>query len=664
MLRPSLLLLLLCLATNPVLAQAPSPPGSPPDPVPGDALTGPSLEELMTIKVDTVSGAAKREQLVTEAPSSVTVVTAQEIATYGWRTLAEVLRATRGFYVTYDRNYAYLGARGFGRPTDYNNRVLFLINGHRLNDNVFDAVGIGTDFPVDIQLVDRIEIIRGPGSALYGTSAFFAVVDVILKKGAALGGVEGSVESASLGTWRARGSFGTSDERGHDLLLSVSHLTSDGAGALRYPEYDDPITGPGISVGADGDRASTMFGSVRLGGLAIEGAVSEREKHLPTGAWGTVLSEPGSQTIDSRAWAGATWRGDVGATALTVRGFYDHMRYEGAYVSEDSAYTEFAGGDWLVGEITASRTLSSRHRLTYGSEYREHLRQMQVIDEGAGPFEDNHRSRQLGLHVQDEIRLGGKVSAVLGARADYWTLDGWSAHPRLGLVVRPDADTALKLLYGGAYRAPNAYERFYTQDGFLANPALKPETLRTSEAVVERYVGGRLRLSASAYVTRIDSLISQVALDDELATSANASSAHAVGGEFEAERRWVNGLLMRGSLVLQDVDAPPTHVRLSNSPGTLGLFRMETPVGTRRATLALDWQYVGERITDLGATADAYALTNLTLRVTPRGMRGAIAASVYNLFDTAYADPVGAEFRQELIGQDGRTFSVRFTVGF
>jgi iron complex outermembrane receptor protein len=91
---------------------------------------------------------------------------------------------------------------------------------------------------------------------------------------------------------------------------------------------------------------------------------------------------------------------------------------------------------------------------------------------------------------------------------------------------------------------------------------------------------------------------------------------------------------------------------------------METPVGTRRATLALDWQYVGERITDLGATADAYALTNLTLRVTPRGMRGAIAASVYNLFDTAYADPVGAEFRQELIGQDGRTFSVRFTVGF
>lgn len=659
MLRSFPPLLLIWLVAVPALAQPPATPTTAPP-----SLTEQSLEDLMTIKVDTVSGATKREQLVTDAPSSVTVVTAQEIATYGWRTLADVLRATRGFHVTYDRNYAYLGARGFGRPTDYNNRVLFLINGHRLNDNVYDAVGLGTDFPVDMQIVERIEVIRGPGSALYGTSAFFAVVDVITKKGTALGGVEGSLESASLGTWRARGSFGTSDDRGHDLLLSVSHLTSDGADVLRYPEYDSPETGPGVSIGADGDRASTLFGSIRLGRLAIEGGVSEREKHLPTGAWGTALSQPASQTIDSRGWAGATWRGDVGAFNLTMRGFYDHMRYEGTYVAEDDdAYTEHAGGDWLIGEVTAARQVSARHRLTVGTEYREHLRQMQSIDEGAGLVEDNHQSRQVGLYAQDEIRVGGKVSAVLGARADYWSLDGWSAHPRVGLIVRPDADTSLKLLYGGAYRAPNAYERFYTQSDFVVNPALKPETLRTGEVIAERYVGGRLRLSASAYVTQIDSLISQVAVAGG-ATHANSASARAFGGEFEAERRWVNGLLMRGSLVLQDTKDGATRLRLSNSPDTLGLFRVETPVVTRRAMLALDWQYVGARRSDLGAIADAYALANLTFRVTPRGMRGAIAASVYNLFDTAYADPVGVEFRQELIGQDGRTFSVRFTLGF
>jgi outer membrane receptor for ferrienterochelin and colicins len=626
-----------------------------------------SLEELMTIKVDTVSGAAKREQLVTEAPSSVTVVTAQEIATYGWRTLADVLRATRSFYVTYDRNYAYLGARGFGRPTDYNNRVLVLVNGHRLNDNVFDAIGVGTDFPIDLALVDRIEIVRGPGSALYGTSAFFAVVDVITRRGGGLAGVETSLESASFNTWRLRGSFGTTDGKDRDLLLSVSHLTSNGVGTLHFPEYDDPIVGPGVSSGADGDSASSLFASVRLGRLSLEGATSSREKHLPTGAWDTSLGDPRSQTVDQRAWIGATWRGDWGRTDVTARAFYDHMRYDGTYVSPDDFYAEYAGGDWLVGEVTGTRALGSRHRLTGGTEYREHLKQMQSIDPGTGMVEDSHLSRQVGLYLQDEVRITDKVSAVIGARADYWSLDGWSANPRGGLIVRPDADTALKVLYGSAFRAPNAYERFYTQGTAVANPLLRPETLRTGEVVVERYIGGRLRLTAAAYRTRISRLVSQYGDIDERTWYDNGATVRAIGAEFEAERRWTSGLVVRGSVTAQRAEEGEGDAAraLSNSPGTLGTFRLETPVVTRLATVAVDWQYVSDRLTDRGAVADAYALTHLTWRYTPRGLRsGAFAASIYNLFDVRHAHPVGAEFRQDVLWQDGRTFSVRATFGF
>jgi outer membrane receptor for ferrienterochelin and colicins len=657
------LLLPLALLLLPSVAIAQVDSGAPP-PGPGQTLSEQSLEELMTIRVDTVSGAAKREQLVTEAPSSVTVVTAQEIATYGWRTLADVLRATRSFYVTYDRNYAYLGVRGFGRPTDYNNRLLVLLNGHRLNDNVYDATGVGTDFPVDLGLVERIEIIRGPGSALYGTSAFFAVIDVITKHGGGLTGVEGSVESASFDTWRARGSFGASDGTGRDLLLSVSHLTSAGIGSLHFPEYDDPATGPGVSTGADGDRASSLFASVRLGRLSFEGAISERDKHLPTGAWGTDLSDPRSQTLDQRAWLGATWRGEWDRTDITARAFYDHMRYEGTYWSEEP-YSEYSGGDWVVGEVTATRTFASRHRLTAGTEYREHLRQLQSIDAGDGMFEDSHRSRQLGLYLQDELRITDKITAVLGARADYWSLDGWSAHPRGGLIIRPDADTSLKLLYGSAYRAANAYERFYTQGTALANPLLQPERLRTGEFVAERYVGGRLRLTAAAYVTHISRLISQYGDIDEMTWYDNGAAVDAVGTELEAERRWTNGILARGSFTAQSAHEGESDRRLSNSPARLGTFRIEAPIVTRLATFGVDWQYVSERLTDKGATADAYALTNLTWRYTPRRLHGgSIAASVYNVFDTQYAHPVGAEFRQDMIPQDGRTFAIRATLGF
>jgi len=81
-----------------------------------------SLEELMNLKVDTVYGASKFEQKVTEAPSSVTIITADEIQKYGYRTVSDLLQSVPGFYVTNDRNYSYIGVEGISRPTDYNTR--------------------------------------------------------------------------------------------------------------------------------------------------------------------------------------------------------------------------------------------------------------------------------------------------------------------------------------------------------------------------------------------------------------------------------------------------------------------------------------------------------------------------------------------------------------
>ena len=94
------------------------------------------IDRLMTV---TVQGASKHEQKLSEAPSSVTIVDADEIKKYGHRNLAEVLRSVRGLYVSYDRNYSYLGVRGFNRPGDYTSRVLVLVDGHRVNENVFDS---------------------------------------------------------------------------------------------------------------------------------------------------------------------------------------------------------------------------------------------------------------------------------------------------------------------------------------------------------------------------------------------------------------------------------------------------------------------------------------------------------------------------------------------
>ncbi|MGC2061858.1 MAG: TonB-dependent receptor plug domain-containing protein, partial [Thermodesulfovibrionales bacterium] len=174
-------------------------------------LTDLSLDELMKIEIEIVSGASKFEQKVTEAPSSVSIVTADDIKKFGYRTIADILRSLRGFFVTYDRNYSYVGMRGFGRPGDYNSRFLLLIDGHRTNDAIYDSASIGTEAVIDVDLIDRVEVIRGPGSSIvYGSNAVFAVVNIITRRGRDVKTLEASGEAGSFNTYKGRLTYGNS----------------------------------------------------------------------------------------------------------------------------------------------------------------------------------------------------------------------------------------------------------------------------------------------------------------------------------------------------------------------------------------------------------------------------------------------------------------------
>ncbi len=146
-----------------------------------------SFEELVGIKIPTVYGASKHEQKITEAPATVSIITRDDFQLFGHRALADALRSVRGFYVTGDRAYTYLGLRGVNRPGDYGGGMLLMIDGQRLNDPVGDQAFNGGEFPLDVDLIERVEVIRGPGSSLYGNNAFFGVItssrgaDVICK---------------------------------------------------------------------------------------------------------------------------------------------------------------------------------------------------------------------------------------------------------------------------------------------------------------------------------------------------------------------------------------------------------------------------------------------------------------------------------------------------
>jgi iron complex outermembrane receptor protein len=650
-------LLLVCWMPAASRAQSPQP------------LAEKSLEELMTIEVATVYGASRHEQKVSDAPSSVTIISRDDIRMFGYRTLAEALSGVRGFYVTYDRQYASQGIRGFSRPADYNSRVLLLIDGHRLNDNLFDQASIGTDFPLDIDLVDRIEVIRGPGSALYGTSAFFAVVNVITRQGRSVDGAEVSSEGASFGTWRARATAGRRFGANGSWIASATSMRSDGP-SLYFAELDSPQTNFGRTSGTDGDRLDSAFASVTQGPFTATALYGSREKRVPTAPYGTVFDDPRTRSIDRHGYADLQYRVPAwGDGEFLVRGFFDDYRYRGRWVYDEGAVVnrDEAVGQWLGAEALVSRRLHRRHQVTGGLEFRANVNQNQRnFDETPALvyLDDQRDSVQWAAFAQDEVELTASLRAVLGARFDHTSLSGSTVEPRAGIVFSPSERTSVKALFGTAFRAPNVFEMFYTDASSKPNPDLAPESLFTSEVVFEHYVRG-FRFTAAAYRSTIDDLVNQT-LDqtDGLLQYRNLDSAEAWGTEAEVEYRWRSGRLARASYSYQRATDDRTNRDLTNAPRHLAVVSAGSPVWSHRIVLGAEAHYVGSRLSREHQPVDGYWLTraNVIARVIPD--RVELSIGVGNLFDTRYADPAGSEQVMDVIEQDGRTARVGLLLRF
>src|SRR5665213_1219069 len=202
-------------------------------------LTALSLESLMQIEVPQVYAASKVEQKVTEAPASITVITSDDVKKQGYRTLGDVLQSVPGFNVSYDRNYDFVGVRGVSLG-DFNSRILLLVDGHRVNNNLTDGAFVGTAFLLDMDLVDRVEVIRGPSAVLYGNNAFFGVINVITRTGAQLNGLEVAGGYGSFDSYKARVSYGKLFTNGVEMLLSGTYYNSAGNSKLFFKDWNTP----------------------------------------------------------------------------------------------------------------------------------------------------------------------------------------------------------------------------------------------------------------------------------------------------------------------------------------------------------------------------------------------------------------------------------------
>jgi iron complex outermembrane receptor protein len=632
-----------------------------------------SLEDLVNVPIDSVYGASGYKQKVTEAPASITVITAEEIRRYGYQTLADILRNVPGFYVTYDRDYDYLGERGFGRPGDYNSRILLLVDGHRTNDNIFGQALIGTDFPLDIDLIDRVEVIRGPNSSLYVASAFLGVINIITKPAGKQKDMTASGELASYGTYKSRLTYGHQFRDGLGLILSGSFYDSAGQN-LFFQEFNSPATNYGIAENCDYDESHQAFASLTYGDFRVQGLFGSRQKGIPTASFGDLFNDPAARTVDARGYLDLSYDHKFGSDrGFTGRVYYDNYRYDGDYPTATGSGSasvlnkDLSAGQWWGAEFAFSKHLLENQTLILGSEYQDNFQQYQT-NFNQQPFYQYFASQPTSdlwaVYAQDEIRLRHSVTLDLGLRHDQYSTFGGTTNPRAALIYQPFEKTTFKLVYGQAFRPPNAYELYYAGYGEEGNPHLQPETVKTTEVVLEQYLQGNLRLLISGYNYPIRGLISQETDPSNGAiVYQNSQQVDLRGVEISLKKESRSGLEAGVSLSLQDANQVGTQTPLTNSPHVLGQSNLSVPLFKRKLFASMDLDYVSRRRTVAGNYVGAYALPDFTLfsRAT---RHWEVAASLYNAFNQKYGDPGNIGDPEDIIYQNGRNYRLKFTYHF
>ncbi len=635
------------------------------------------LDQLLNVQFDTVYTASRREQRTWEAPAAVSIVGRDEIKMFGYRTLGEVLRSAPGVYLTDDRYYSYLGLRGFSRPGDYNSRALLQVNGHRANDNLYDSALIGQEALVDVDDIERVEIIRGPASSLYGSSAFFGVINVITRRGVDVRGVEASVEGGSLDTYKGRLTAGHEFASGVDAMVSASYYDSAGNEKLYFREFDAPESNNGIARDLDYERAWHVLTTLSYRDFVLSGAFNDRTRGIPNGSYGSYFNSQGSETWDRAGYVDLKFERDLpGDTHLLARVGLHHYDYRGRYPYNQAdpgdpplvvPNRDDAAGEWWGVEVLATRTFFERVTVTGGAELRDNFKQDQLnYDEGRPPsvYVNSHGSGVVvGTYAQADWSILTNLILSAGVRYDHYSTVGSTVNPRVGLVYRPWDPTTLKLVYGRAFRAPNAYETDYAAPGYTTAPDLDPEKIQTYEMMWEQAVRGPVRTGLSAFYYDVQDLIG-LDYSQPLVRYRNLSSARAYGMETSVEGRWTNGWMARVSYTAQRAEDGDTGDELSNAPRHLGKLHVRLPLVPDRVFAGAEVLYGGSVSAVQSGRVDDYWLVNVTLLARELVPGLELSATIYNLLDAEWAVTGGEEHRQRVLQQNGRMLRLKLTYHF
>ena len=653
--------------------------------------------------IEEVSAASRATESVEDAPGSVTIIPSQELRAMSYPTIAEALRGVRGVYLSDDRLYPTVGFRGFGRPGDYGNRVLVLLDGHPTNDNWINSSYVSYDARADLEDVERIEVVRGPGSVLYGTGAFSGVVNVVTRSRAVTNGVDVGLGTNEYGVARAR--VGLRRRFGEDagVWLSVGGALGGGRD-LALPSLAQPATGMAPAIpseirGADGFESGTVSGRVWYRALTLQWLLNTRTKVFPGGVYGTLAGDARNHLADTRGLVELRFEPRLSSSVqLLSRAFFNQYNYASVLIPEDDPRgyrRETFVGSWVGAEIRFLLEPTSWLRLNVGAEGQYHFEVTQRGDEfnvGAPNRTYLNESRPFGIaagYLSAEVIPSQRFRVSVGGRADWYSTFGATVNPRVAVILRPWSRGNFKLMGGSAFRAPSIYELYYNDGGVtqIRGDDLRPETTYSGELEYTHRISTNWSALGTVFVNYIDQLI---ALRDvrppgaaaEVSQYANSEAPIlTVGGELELRREWRQGWMLSASYSFQrssyqqaaNTAANARLREVPNAPEHLFSLRAAAPIIPEVLTGMLRLSFEGPRYdrndravdpvqsrTDPGLVLDFVA----SGRAQRYGLRYAVGA--YNVFDWRYTAPISREYSDRLTAmpQNGRTFLLNVGLEF
>ena len=657
-----------------------------------------SIEELMNTKV---SIATKSEKSLNDAPSIVTVISSEVIKNSGARDITDILQYVPGFEFSKPRaGYPSLGIRGV-KDLLTTARFLILKDGVPYNDIMYGS-GIAYTQQFDVNTIERIEVIRGPGSALYGRNAFIGVINIITKSGVGKNDVDLFTSVGQFNTLDYGVTYGTK-VNDFDAVIAVTKSKSDNTNS----KLNDGMGGEGVwNLATDNLFANTK---VHYKNLTLTGMYSDIVNGMSAGPFATQSDKSTKMGLYSLEYNKSMGRNltinskiygrnesqvqhieiytpyTLATLAYFPNGVYATPQFKaytyGTDVNLSSSFGKMLHG--LVGiqadlygikEVELKSSYDTYEKdpsvaaLTYIVDDSTYYRgkDTQIKEERGWIEDDGHDYYNLAFYFQGIFTPIEKFSLTVGGRYDIDSEFGEIFNPRLGIVWNTQRQFIFKLLYGQAYRAPNSNEQ-YRKTGFtIGNENLKPETIKTTELSVDYNIGKNINNRVTLFYNVLNNMIYARGI-----TSGAPGTPYSNIGEnrsmgFEYEYRMILNKHFYGffnysyTSSINDVtqndttetfnarDIAPHKVNLGANYKFLSYFNLNANLtyrGEREKYYAINRQ-TGDYIYDADGTKTFvsqdeignYFILNTKLRVKDFLSTLELSAEVYNLLDTKYYD--------------------------